>query len=236
MKSTLERTYKPAAKSDWDRLVLDNLDYVGRILSTMVIATRDADQRDNLHSAGVLGLVQAASSYDPSQGVAFRTFAYPRIRGAIVDELRKLSPLSPRVMKHVSVVRELYESMEPPVTPEGLSKHSGLSLDEVHEALEAMRFIKPESWKDLSEIIYDAWHHDYQSPRELVEQKEITLLVAELIEDLPEKERLVLTLYYKEELNLAEVGAVLGLSESRISRLLASARFQLGEAIRWKTR
>ena len=235
MKATLEKAYKPTAGPDRDQLVLENVDYVGRILSTMTFFVKNRDARENLHSAGILGLVQAASSYDHTHGVAFRTFAYPRIRGAIVDELRKQSPLSPRVMRQVNTIKQLCETLEPPITPELLARQSGFTNEEVLECLEAMRFIKPDHWNDLSDVVHKSWRTSVDSPEDLAEKEEIGRLLAELIEQLPEKERLVLTLYYKEELNLAEIGAVLELSESRTSRLLASARFRLKEAVRWKT-
>lgn len=235
MKATLDKTYKPATQADRDRLVLDNVDYVGRILSTMTFFVKDEEQRENLHSAGIVGLVQAAAAYDAGQGVAFRTYAYPRIRGAIVDELRKQSPVSPRVMRHIRAIKRLCETLEPPVTPEQLADQAELSLEEVLECLEAMRFIKPDNWNDLADVVHKTWRTSIDSPEDLAEKEEIGKLVGELIEQLPTQERLVLTLYYMEQLNLAEIGAAMGLSESRASRLLASARFRLGETIRWKT-
>ncbi|WP_436716089.1 sigma-70 family RNA polymerase sigma factor [Roseiconus lacunae] len=235
MKAALESTYKRSSQSTRDQLVLENIDYVGRILSTMTFRLADRDQRENLHSAGVLGLVQAANGFDASQGVPFRTFAYPRIRGAIVDEMRKLSPLSPRVMRMVGVVKRICESMEPPISPEAISKRSGLTVSEVVECFEAMRFVKPDNWEDLSDVVHKTWRTKIDSAEDLAEKEELAELIAELIEQLPDKERLVLTLYHHEELNLAEIGAAMGLSESRVSRLLASARFKLREAIRWKT-
>ena len=235
MKATLDKAYKPSAQSDRDQLVLDNVDYVGRILSTMTFFVKNDENRENLHSAGILGLVQAATSFDSEQGVAFRTFAYPRIRGAIVVEMRKQSPVSPRVMRQVGAIKKLCETLEPPITPEQLAEQSGFSVNEVVECLEAMRFIKPDSWNDLSDVVHKTWRTSIDSPEDLAEKEEVGQLLAELIEQLPEKERLVMTLYYNEELNLAEIGAAMGLSESRTSRLLAAARFRLGEAIRWKT-
>jgi RNA polymerase sigma factor for flagellar operon FliA len=235
MKSTLERAYGTSPKQLRDQLVMENLDYVGRILSTMTFVIKDPEARENLHSAGVLGLVQAAAEFDPTRGAAFRTYAYRRIRGAIVDEMRKQSPVSPRVLRRIGVVKQIYESLEPPVTPEQLAERSGLSVDEIVECLEAMRFIKPDRWSDLADVIDQSWRGPSDLPEELVEREEMVTLVADLIQQLPERERLTLTLYYSEELNLAEIGEVLGLSESRVSRLLASARFQLKESIRWRT-
>jgi RNA polymerase sigma factor for flagellar operon FliA len=225
-------TYQRTARQSRDQLILDNVDYVARILSTLAFKASSEDARDNLHSAGVLGLVEAANCFDPTHGVAFRTFAYRRIYGAIVDELRKQSPVSQAVLKQVGLVKKAYERLEPPVTPERLARETDLTLDQVVTCLEAMRFIKPDDWNDLNDIAHGSWRSSVESPEYLIESNELKESVAKAIEDLPERERLVITLYYTEELNLAEIGSVLDLSDSRVSRVLASARFRLQEAMR----
>ncbi len=235
MKAALATTYRHHAQQSRDHLILDNVDFVARILSTMAFIANNDEARENLHSAGVLGLVEAANNYDPEQGVPFRTFAYPRIRGAIVDELRKQCPVSQQVLGHIGLVKKAFEALEPPVTPEVLAEQSGLTLDQVVTCLEAMRFIKPDDWNDLSDVVHGSWRSAADSPDQNVEMEELKRLIAKSIENLPERECLVLTLYYCEELNLAEIGCVLDLSESRVSRILASARFRLQEIIRCKT-
>ena len=200
----------------------------------MAFFVTDQEQRENLHSAGVLGLVEAANKFDRGQGIAFRTFAYPRIRGSIVDELRKQAPVSQQVLKQVGIVRKAHESLEPPVTPELLSQKTGLSVEEVITCLEAMRFIKPDSWNDLSDVVHGSWKTSPNAPEHAVEAAELETMVADAIETLPEREQIVLTCYYNEELNLAEIGRVLDLSESRVSRILAAAKFRLQEIVRCK--
>lgn len=235
MNSLSATTYKRAAQDVRDKLILDNLRYVAQILSTMTFMVTDSEAKENLHSAGVLGLVEAASSFDPSKGVRFRTFAYPRIRGAIIDELRKQSPVSQQVLQHIGMIRKVYEGLEPPVTPEDLAQKSELNLEQVLIALEAMRFVQPEGWNDLNDVVHGSWREEPNSPEHEVEVQEMKQLLAEAIETLPERERLALTLYYSEELNLAEIAEVLELSESRVSRVLAAAKFRLQEIIRCKT-
>lgn len=229
-------TYRKAAKNnDLERLILDNIDYVGRLLSTMSIAVRSEDDRENLRSAGILGLVEAANSFDPNQKVRFRTFAFPRIRGAIIDQLRKLSPVSQKVMRHVGMLRSAYERLEPPVSPEQLAEETGMDLEQVITGLEAMRFMKTEDWNDFSSIVHGSWRAQSVDPQQLFEDQELKEILMEAIKELPERERLVLTLYYADELNLAEIGAVIDLSESRVSRVLAAAKFRLQEIVRSKT-
>ncbi|MEO1526924.1 MAG: sigma-70 family RNA polymerase sigma factor [Planctomycetota bacterium] len=228
-------TYKRTKTVNRDQLILDNVDFVARILSTMTFAIRDEEAKENLHSAGLVGLVEAANSYDPDHGVAFRTYAYPRIRGAIVDELRKQSPVSQAVLQHIGRVRRAYESIEPPVTPEKLADETGLSIKQVSKCLEAMRFIKPDNWNDLSDVIHGSWRNSVDTPEHDAEREEMRDILAGAIESLPDQERIVLTLYFAEELKLAEIGKALSLSESRVSRVLADAKFRLQEIIRCKT-
>lgn len=235
MNATLPTTYKKSAQQNHDQLILENIDYVARILSTMTFMITDDQAKENLHSAGILGLVEAANAFDPAHGAPFRTFAYPRIRGAIVDELRKQAPVSQQVLQQIGTLRRAFESLEPPVTPELLAEKSGLTIQQVIACLEAMRFIKPDNWNDLSDVVHASWRTSSNSPDHEVETEELKKLVAESIKSLPERECLVLTLYYCEELNLAEIGHVLELSESRVSRILAAARFRLQEIIRCKT-
>ena len=234
MKS-MTTTYKRTKTVNRDQLILDNIDFVARILSTMTFALRDDEAKENLHSAGLVGLVEAANSFDPDHGVTFRTFAYPRVRGAIVDEMRKQSPVSQVVLQHIGRVRKLYETLEPPVTPEKLAEESGLSLEQISKCLEAMRFIKPDNWNDLSDVIHGSWRHSMDAPGNDLEREEMRHILAEAIESLPDQERIVLTLYFAEELNLAEIGKAINLSQSRVSRILADAKFRLQEIIRCKT-
>ncbi|NND95824.1 MAG: sigma-70 family RNA polymerase sigma factor [Pirellulaceae bacterium] len=229
-------TYKHVTQvNNQDNLILENVDFVARILSTMTFMVTSDEARENLHSAGVLGLVEAAHSFDANQGIAFRTFAYPRIRGAIVDELRKQSPVSQAVLKQIGVVKKAYESIEPPVTSEALADATGLNVDQIVDCLEAMRFIKPDNWNDLSDVIHGSWRSSVDSPEYQLESEEMTRVLAESIQELSDQQRIVLSLYYTEELKLAEIAAAMDLSESRVSRILAAAKFRLQEMIRCKT-
>ena len=224
-----------ARGSERETLILDNTDYVRKILSTMTVNIEDEDTRQSLYSAGIVGLVEAANNFDPSRGIPFRTFSYPRIRGAIVDEMRKFSPVSQEVLRQIGIIKTIYQKSNPPVTPEYLAKQSGLTLEQVLICLEAMRFLKPQNWNDLHCTIHSSWQTQDDSPERLVERSEMESLIADGIETLPKKERLIFTLYYVEELTLVEIGEVINLSESRVSRLLSSAKFRLGQFIKQQT-
>lgn len=232
MNSATSQYQQVADTLDREKLILDHVDYVRCIFSTMAIKIHDEDEQENLYSAGVVGLVQAANSFDPSRGVSFKTFAYPRIRGAIVDELRRISPVSQETLKQIGLIKKAYQRLDPPVTPEALAELTGLSLEQVVICLEAMRFLKPQDWNDLHCTIHSSWNSDDNNPERESEREEMKQILANGIEKLPENERITLTLYFAEELTLKEIGKVISLSEARVSRLLASAKFRLKEFVR----
>lgn len=226
------RAYKQAsAELSEETLILDNLIYVRKILSTLTAGLPKHYDKENLEQAGVVALIETAKDFDPSRGVAFRTFCYPRIRGAIVDEMRKNSPVPQQMIAQISQVKAAYERLSPPVTPEGLAAETGLSVDKIVQVLEAMRFSKPQNWNDLYCSIHSGWRSGEDAPGSELETRELKEVVANCIERLPDRERLVLTLYFTEDLTLAEIGEVIGISESRVSRNLASAKFRLKELV-----
>jgi RNA polymerase sigma factor for flagellar operon FliA len=175
--------------------------------------------------------METANSFDPARGVAFRTYAYPRIRGAIVDEMRKNSPVPQQMLEYISMVKAAHDVLDAPVTPEMLAEHTGLKLSKIQQVLEAMRFMKPQNWSDLFSNVHSSWRNGSNAPGAGIEAAEVQRIVADCIERLPERERLVLTLYFTEDLTLMEIGKVIGISESRSSRILAAAKFRLKEMV-----
>ena len=149
--------------------------------------------------------------------------------------MRQLTPVSQRVLSQIAQLRKVYEILEPPVTPEQLAEHTGLELDDVYKALEAMRFLAPEDWNDLHGVVHGSWKTAPNDPSREAERREMKEILTEAIVQLPDRDRLIITLYYTENLNLAEIGAVIDLSESRVSRILAGARFKIKEYIRGKS-
>ena len=226
------QTYHRSGKQAYvEQLILDNLDYVRKILSTVTVGLPPHYDRENLEQAGVVGLVETAKSFDPAKGVAFRTYAFPRIRGAIVDEMRKNSPVPQKMLENIRIVNDAYKQLDSPVSPEMLADYLGFPLKKVQSILEAMKFLKPQQWNDLFGVVHSSWRSSPTGPERELEMQEKRRVVADCIERLPDRERLVLTLYYTEDLTLAEIGAVVGISESRVSRVLASAKFRLKELV-----
>ena len=183
----------------------------------------------DLTQAGVLGLLDAAKKFDRAKGVRFRTYAELRIRGAILDSLRGLDWV-PRSLRRQR--RELHGAesrLESKLgrrpTDEELATSMGLSLPELGAARDRVRraevaSFRTESFDRVVALTIDPGAPD---PHELLERSEIESLLARAIEKLTARERLVLTLYYYEELTMKEVGAVLGVNESRVSQIHSKA-------------
>ena len=217
-----------ATQSARDELILNHLWLVRHLVGKLAARVPPGVDVDNLESAGLLGLVEAATRFDPSRGVDFKAFAALRVRGAIIDEARRNSPLPQELLRNVKLVSKAQEQLTPPITIEALSAASGLTTDQVLDALMAIPLTQVKSLdpaaEELSRITADTSSTD-------MERDEDRQLLADAITSLPERERLIVTLYYKEDLRLKEIGEILGLSESRVSRLLAAAQFQLREYV-----
>ena len=214
-----------------DHLILEHLDYVRHLLGRIVVELPTGVDVENLESAGVLGLVEAAKQYDPQRGIAFTTYAFPRIRGAILDELRRNCPLPQQLLQRWRLIRQATAELEGTVSPADLAHATGLNEDDVLACLQAIRLTNPDSWHDEMRTPSDSLQNS-PSPCSALEQEEEQRLLADAIEQLPLKQRTVVTLYYLEDLRLKEIGEVLGLSESRISRILTAAELRLKETVR----
>jgi RNA polymerase sigma factor for flagellar operon FliA len=223
-----------SAQTQREQLILGNLGLVRHILGRLAARLPRGIDVDNLEAAGVLGLVEAANRFEPERGISFKTFAYTRIRGAIYDELRRNCPLPQELLEKTARVRAILHSMPPPASIENLAAASGLSEDEVTECLAAMRMTRNISWDDIASSSNKQLANVAERPDLVLENAERKRLLVEAIMQLPESERLSITLYYMEDLRLKEIGRVLNLSESRVSRLLKSAEHRIEEHIRAK--
>lgn len=230
---TSEGAYQQVAvRNRRDRLILEHLSLVRHVVGRLLAELPPGVDVENLNSAATLGLVEAANKFDPARGVEFKTYASARVRGAALDELRRNCPLPQEMVQRVARVRNAYRDLSAPVSVEQLVEVTGLSYDEVADCLAAMRMTRMLSWEETGhthELRLDQAHDQPHSALERAEQKQA---LADAIRQLPERERRVVTLYYLEDLRLKEIGQVLNLSESRVSRLLNSGLFRLGERLR----
>lgn len=190
-------------------------------------------------SAAIIGLITAAERFDPARGVQFKTFAEQRIRGTIIDELRSQDWLTRSLRDKFKKLEKEFVLLEHRLgrnpTSEEVATALKMSVDEYYQMLEEIHLLSfvslNESWEDddgspfgLLDILADT---SIENPQSQLMARQMLDSLTESIESLPEKERLVITLYYYEELNLKEIGAVLELSESRISQLHSQAIVRL---------
>ena len=234
MSDGLQAYQKQADQQRRDDLILSHLPLVKHVIGRLVGGLPPGVDVENLESAGVLGLVEAAGKFDPARNAQFKTFAYLRVRGAILDELRRNSPLPQHMLERVALIRKAQRDLPHPVTVEALAGATGLTTDEVTDALAAERFGKTVSWEQTAEPNGYNPAAAVEPPDAEAERWEATQQLAGAIEALPPKERLAVTLYYREDLRLKEIAEVMKLSPSRISRLITKATFELGEMLKDK--
>lgn len=234
MSDGIQAYQKQADLQRRDELILSHLPLVKHVIGRLVGGLPPGVDVENLESAGVLGLVEAAGKFDPSRNAQFKTFAYMRVRGAILDELRRNSPLPQHMLERVALLKKAQRDLPHPVTVEALAGATGLTPDEVADALAAERFGKTVSWEQSAEP--NGWSPagTAEPPDAEAERWEAVQQLAGAIEALPPKERLAVTLYYREDLRLKEIAEVMKLSPSRISRLITKATFELGEMLKDK--
>lgn len=213
------------SKQSRNQLVLAHIEYVDRICAGLVGGLPEHADIPNLKAAGMVGLVEAAHRFDESKGISFSTFSYPRIRGAIVDELRKNSRIPQRTLKAVRQVREALARLAPPVTVESLMEETGLSIREISDCRQAMRLVRP-CPLDESEV-----RGDWDPPDARLQKAERQQLLLAAISGLNRRQRLVVQMYYLDELRLREIGQILGVSESCVSKTLDKAETRLRQAM-----
>jgi RNA polymerase sigma factor for flagellar operon FliA len=230
--SSIHPYQKQADQNRREELILGHLPLVKHVIGRFLGELPPGVDVENLESAGVLGLVEAAAKYDPSRNAQFKTFAYLRIRGAIVDELRRNSPLPQHMLARVSTIRRVYRTLPHPVTVDALAAATGLTVDEVADTLAAERFTKTMSWEHSAEPNGMEPLQTVDPPDAELTRWETIQQLSDAIEALPAKERTAVTLYYREDLRLKEISEIMHLSPSRISRLLSKAIFDLGELLR----
>ena len=190
---------------------------------------------DELIQVGTIGLIEAAKSFDDKKGVEFEVFARTRIRGAILDQVRKLSYL-PRsaivnIRDHNQATALLSGELGREPTQSELADFMGKGLEDFHkERTHAYRFQTVSLESQLPGTV-DSPASEVNEPEANLEGSQMMEALAESIESLPEREKTIVALYYVEEMNLREIGAVLDISESRVSQVLSSIVKQLRQQL-----
>ena len=184
-----------------------------------------------LISAGTLGLMESFGKFRPQMGIKFDTYAETRIRGAMLDELRRLDWFPRSLRRRVRTLDEAVHRLEHlqgrSPSEEELSRETGLSLKDVREGLEALQNQYCLSLDMIQESLSPYENAGGEEPFTLTSSQELINRVAELIEQLTPREKLVLSLYYTDELNMREAAEVMGITEGRVSQLHSQALSRL---------
>ncbi len=219
-----------------DDLLEQHADLVKRIAYHLANRLPPSVQLDDLVQAGMIGLLDAARNYDEGRNASFKTYASIRIRGAMLDEIRKNDWIPRSVHSKAKMLAEAIRTVENregrDARAQEIADELGLTLEQYHELLKSANGQKvlslDEAVSDEGDgSLLDALTDNGPNPMENMQEQDVKKLLADAIASLPERERMVMSLYYDEELNLREIGQVMGVSESRISQIHSQAIIRL---------
>jgi len=230
--------------ADRNRLVEEYLPLVRHVVGRLPVGLSAVLDKEDLFEVGVLGLMNAAATFDPTKGAQFKTHAYVNVRGAILDELRKHDVVPRSRRERVREVERANAALEEELgrapTPEELATATGLSIDQIDDVLVNMHALATVSLSDGEEggeggsdtLAARIAAVATTDPSDAAAMNEMKERLADAIVELPESERRVIVLYYAEGLLLKEIGAVLDVTESRVSQIHSRALARLGAALR----
>jgi len=220
-----------------DELITEYLPYVKRIVHRIAVHLPSTIDIDDLMNVGVIGLIQAVDRYDPSRDNKFMTYAVFRIKGAVLSELRSRDFLSRSNRRKIrdleTACLKLEQKLGREVDDEEVAKDLGIGVEQVYKTkqMSSISFISFEelgfSSRDEKEKLLSYLVDNDDDALTLTRLKELKEAVARAIEQLPEKEKLVISLYYLEELTMKEAGKVLNITESRVSQIHSQAILRL---------
>lgn len=215
-------------QTDWQQYI-----YLVRNEALKLVARLPATvELDDLLQVGYIGLLDTIKRYDATQGNSFATFAVPRIKGAMLDELRKRDWLPRQIRKKIKdvtyAINQLEQQLGVAPTDQQIAEYLQVSLAEYHKILLDSNFSQICSYDELQKKLGDNIDvmiepGEDNNPFTTIISDEIRNVIIQQIDNLPEKEKIALALYYQEDLNLKEIGKVMNISESRVSQLHSQA-------------
>lgn len=213
-------------QDDTNALVMLHLAMVKRIASHLKARVPPFMELDELIQVGMVGLLEAARAFDPTKGIEFEGFAHLRVKGAMIDEIRRLSFLPRSAVTFnrdtTTATQALASELGRAPTQAELAEHLGKDLEVYQKERGHAKRFETVSIEAVNDEVLGVADDAQRQPEAMVEEAEFMQAVTDAITHLPEREQLVMQLYYVEELNLKEIGEVLGVSESRISQILSA--------------
>ncbi len=193
---------------------------------------------DDLISAGVIGLMDAIEKFDPTRGILFKTYAEFRIKGAMLDDLRAQDWVPRSVRQKAAVLERAYEEIEQregrPATEEEVAEALNMAMEVFYELLNSARGLSlisidgAEDEMTLNKRVLESLTSPAEdNPFHQLRRKELKEVLARIIDQLPPKERMVVSLYYYDELTMKEIGKVLNITESRVSQIHTQVMLRL---------
>lgn len=235
------------AAAEREQLILDYLPQVRWIASRIHERLPDNASLEDLISAGIVGLINAIDSFDPSHNVKLKTYAEYRIRGAILDSIRGMDGIPPHKRKHLKDVQgaiaRLEQSLQRAPEEEEIAAELGLTLPAYQDLLLELRAVSvgsldaPEYEGSSRTLMYYLADNEDKSPAREFERSQLEKLIQDGLTKMPGAERVVLDLYYRQGCNIREIAPVLNLHITRISQLKAQGILRLRQYIerQWPT-
>ncbi len=223
-----------------DDLIVQYAPLVKHVVGKIVKKMPPNVEFDDLIGYGTLGLIDAIEKFDHNRGIKFKTYAIPRIRGSVLDELRARDWIPRSIRRKARRVQNAINLLENRLgrapSDEEVAAHMGISLSEYKDLLTEISGTSLLSLDEMWSVDNDEDEVAVQEivegdpayePDNVIDEEEVKQILAEAIENLPEKERIVITLYYYEDLTLREIGEVLEVTESRVSQIHSKATANL---------
>lgn len=235
--------YTVKGKANKDDLLMEHMPLVKRLAHHMKAKLPPSVEVDDLVQAGMIGLLDAISRYEETHGAQFETYAVLRIRGAMLDELRNSDwmPRSVRqnMRKIETAMQTLQQKLGHPPTESEVAKALKMPLADYQEMLSdggGHQLVYYEDFHDDdgNDSFLDRYAVDESDPLSSLLEGDFRQAVIDAIDSLPPREKILMSLYYEEEMNLKEIGAVMGVSESRVSQLHTQAVSRLRATLREK--
>jgi RNA polymerase sigma factor for flagellar operon FliA len=226
--------YASVQSCDLDALVREHAPLVKRIAYHLLSRLPPSVQVDDLIQAGMIGLLESAQNFDAGQGASFETYAGIRIRGAMLDELRRYDWTPRSVHRKARDVAEAIRVIEARAGRDArdveVAEALGMPLSDYHQVLQdtqSCRMFSVEELLEEGDGALESRANTGDAPDDRLTRAGFANALADAISSLPERERMVVSMYYDDELNLREIGEVLGVSESRVCQIQSQAMLRL---------